>query len=86
MNEAVNEKVSVVTIFNTEKGTVMPWKLRWRGRDYCVTRLGFHHTLRQGKTLLHIFSVTTHSLAFKLKLDTDTLHWTLEEVYDPSTS
>jgi hypothetical protein len=32
--------------------------------------------------LLHYFSVTDGTLDFRLQCDTDTLHWTLEEVTD----
>ena len=38
--------------------------------------------VKQGKKLLHIFSVSNNSLAFRLELDTETLFWTLQEVSD----
>jgi len=82
MIELLNEKVSVVTVFDRNKGEVIPRRLKWNGRIYNITKLGFHHKKKQGTTLLHIFEVTDNNMSFRLKLDTDNLHWTLEGVSD----
>jgi hypothetical protein len=82
MRELINEKVSVLTVYDRMKGTVTPWRLKWQGRRYTITKVGFHHTVRQDRKLLHYFSVTDGNLDFRLHCDTDTLHWTLEEVSD----
>ncbi|KKS98173.1 MAG: hypothetical protein UV73_C0003G0115 [Candidatus Gottesmanbacteria bacterium GW2011_GWA2_43_14] len=82
MNEKINEKVSVVTVFDREKRTVTPRKIKWQGRLYTIEKIGYHHKVKQGKKLLHIFSVCNNSLAFKLEFDTETLFWTLTEVSD----
>ncbi len=82
MNESVNQKISVITVYNIEAGTVIPRKLMWHGREYLINKLGYHHRVREGRTLLHIFHVTDGTTAFRLSFNTDTLHWTLEEVYD----
>lgn len=82
MIETINEKVSVITVHSREKHSVMPVKLRWQGRDYIINKLGYHHSVRQGRTLLHKFSVSTGTLDFRLSLDTETLGWVLEEVSD----
>lgn len=84
MNTAVNEPVSVLMVFDKLKNSVMPKKIKWRGREYLITKLGYHHKIKIGNTLMHIFSVCTDSVAFKLQLNTDNLHWILEEVYDSS--
>jgi len=60
----------------------MPVKLNWQGRTYAIDKLGYHHKLHKGKKLIHIFSVANKNLAFRLCLDTDNLHWNLEEVSD----
>ena len=78
----VNEKVTVISIYDCERGSVMPVKLKWRGHIYRINKLGFHHKVRQGRTLLHVFSVANESMFFKLILDTDTLSWSLQETYD----
>jgi hypothetical protein len=82
MGEQLNEKVSVVFVYNAADGSIMPRKLQWRNREYILTKLGYHHAVRQGRTLMHIFHVTDDTTAFRLRLDTETLHWILEEVYD----
>lgn len=82
MNEAINEKVSVISRYDKTKGSFLPVKLQWQGRVRIITKLGFHHTKREGRKLLHIFSVTDASLCYCLSFDTETLHWTLLEVSD----
>ncbi len=86
MNETVGEKISVVSVYNAQEGSIMPRKIKWHGREYSINKLGYHHSVREGRTLLHIFHVTDGTTAFRLSLNTETLHWTLEEVYDQSTS
>lgn len=84
MQERINERVDVITVFQTDDGQTRPYRLRWRGRSYTLTQLGYHHTLREGRTLIHIFAVSTDTLSFKLRFNTDTLQWLLEEVYSES--
>ena len=78
----INEKVSVITVYDRNKGTVVPQKVKWQGRVYDITKIGYHHKVKKGKKLLHIFSVSNDSIAFRLSFDVENLHWTLEEVSD----
>lgn len=82
MNSVIDEKVSVITLFDKIKGTVVPKKLKWQGREYLITKLTYHHKIREGRTTFHIFHVTDGDLDFRLRLDTENLHWILEEVCD----
>lgn len=82
MQEKINEKVSVITVFNGNKSKVMPVKLNWQGKVYRIDKLGYHHKFRQGRDMIHIFSVANRNLAFRLKLETNNLYWTLEEISD----
>jgi len=82
MREVIKEKISVVSFYNREKNVVMPWLLKWQGKRYKISKLGYHHTQRIGRVLHHIFSVTDGTMFFKLDLDTENLIWTLEEVAD----
>lgn len=84
MNEAVFEKISVITVFNEEKGLVMPKKIRWRNRNYLISNLAYYHRVRQGRNIIHVFNVTDGNLDFRLSLNSENLHWTLEEIYDRS--
>jgi len=82
MNETVNETVSVISVFNHLTNEVKPVKIQWRSRVYKVQKIGYHYKIHEGKTLYHVFTVVAETAAFKLKLDTDSLHWTLEEIYN----
>ena len=86
MNETIHEKVSVICSYNNENGTVIPRRIYWRKRNYVITQLTYHHKIKQGRTLLHIFHVTDGTMDFSLNLDTDNLHWTLEEICDGTPS
>lgn len=75
MAEVIDEQVSVNLLSS------QPTSMLWRGRQYIITKVGLHHTTREGRTMLHIFSVTDGTTAFKLELNTETLGWKLLEVY-----
>jgi len=82
MLQKVKVPVSVILEYNSKLRRVFPKSVHWDGNDYPVTKVGFHHTFREGKTLIHVFSVDTPSLFFRLRLNTDNLQWTLEEISD----
>jgi hypothetical protein len=82
MLEKVNEKIDVITIYKRLGATIFPYKIRWNGRNYLIKKIGYHHKVREGRTVLHIFSVSSDTLAFRLRFDTETMYWTLEEVSD----
>lgn len=82
MIQKINAPLSVNLVFDHRKRLVSPKTILWDGRIYQVQKIGLHHTYRLGKTLYHVFSVETPSLFFRLVLDTDTLHWTVEEISD----
>lgn len=82
MNEVINEKISVIAKYDRIKGTVFPVKLRWQGRDYFITKLAYYHKISEGRKIHHIFHVSNNDMDFKLRLDSENLHWTLEEITD----
>lgn len=82
MTQRVNAPVSVILAFDHKAHLVYPMKVYWEGRPYKVVKVGLHHTYRTGKTLFHVFSITTETLFFRLVLDTDNLSWKLEEISD----
>jgi hypothetical protein len=84
MRASVNEEVSVIMVFSASQKLARPHLVSWQNKDYKVGKIGFHHTVRQGKTQHHIFELTDsdQSLWLRLNLDTSNLHWTLEEVSD----
>ena len=82
MIQKIHEQIDVITIYKRLGSQTTPYKIRWNGRSYLITKVGYHHKVREGRTVFHIFNVCTDTLAFKLKHDTDTLVWILEEVSD----
>ncbi len=82
MTQRISEAVSVSLAFDHTRGYVSPKWVSWRGRLYPVTKIGLHHTFRRGETLFHVFSVVARTLFLRLVLNTDNLHWNLEEVSD----
>lgn len=82
ISQKISEVVSVSLSFDHSKNKVYPRWVVWNGRLYPVTRIGLHHTFRQGSTLYHVFSVIAKTLFMKLVLNTDNLHWQLEEISD----
>jgi hypothetical protein len=82
MTQRINEEISVSLSFDSKKRKVAPRWIIWNNRLYPVIKIGLHHTFREGKTLYHVFSVTSKSLFFRLVLNTENLHWRLEEIDD----
>ncbi|MBI5127342.1 hypothetical protein HZA76_02700 [Candidatus Roizmanbacteria bacterium] len=82
MLETIFEKVSVISSYNHEENKVAPYKMRWRLRDYFIKKVAYHHKIREGRNLFHIFHVSDGNLDFRLKFDTENLNWVLEEVSD----
>jgi len=84
MREIINQEVSVVSFFSAKKRLSLPHIISWQGREYSVGKIGFHHTVRRGETLHHIFELVDQEeiLWMRLNLNTANLHWTLEVVSD----
>ena len=82
MIEKISVPVSVGLSFDSKTRRVTPKWLVWNGRLYPIIKIGLHHTFRQGRTLYHVFSVASKNLFFRLTLNTENLHWRLEEISD----
>jgi hypothetical protein len=82
MHETINEKIGVITVYDAYKHTTTLYSVKWQGKVHKITKVGYHHAVRDGRTLKHIFSVTSETLAFRLIFDSETLSWTLAEVSD----
>ena len=82
MIEKVFTTVSVALIFDSKTGGVFPKWVVWGGRAYPIVKVGLHHTYYKGKILYHVFSVVSKTLFFRLVLDTESLHWKVEEISD----
>lgn len=83
-NTKVDEPISVSLAYDSIKRQVTPKWIVWNGRLRPVSQVGLHHTFRQGRILYHVFSVISKGMYLRLILDTETLHWKLEEISDGS--
>jgi hypothetical protein len=82
MIEKIHAPVSVTLAYDHKLRKVFPKIVVWEGNIHKIIKVGMHHHYRAGRTLMHVFSVISETLFFKLVLNTDTLHWTLEEIAD----
>ncbi len=82
MLQKISQPVSVNLVFDQQKRKVFPKSLIWNNHLYSIKKIGLHHTYRQGRTLYHVFSVSSKSLFFRLVLNSENLHWKLEEISD----
>ncbi len=82
MVEKIDELVTVGFTFDSVKRRVAPKSVVWNGRLYGVSKIGLHHTYREGRTLYHVFSVVANTLFMRLVLNTENLYWKLTEISD----
>jgi len=84
MREKINEEVSVIMYYSAKQRQALPRVIRWQSSDYTVGKIGYHHVVKDGRTLHHIFELVDKEglIWFRLNLDTSNLHWKLEAVSD----
>jgi len=82
MIQKISIPVSVTLYFDHKLRRSVPVNILWEGRVYPITKIGLHHTYRAGRTLFHVFSAESPSLFFRLVLNSETLHWLVEEISD----
>ena len=76
----INQRVDVVVLYRRASeatDSVMPYKMRYQGRDVVFTRLGLRHPTAQGKRMIHIFDVSDDVNDYRLEHDAERLTWTL---------
>lgn len=74
-----NDPISVLASFRGHE--VKPLAFKWAGRDWQVKRVNMVHEDREGRAKLLHFSVSDDANYFKLRFNSETLAWTLEEVW-----
>jgi hypothetical protein len=80
MTQKIHESISVISLYDSKLFKTFPKRILWKDKVYKVTKLGLHHTFRQGTKLIHVFNVATGGAFMRLHLDTTTMCWILEEV------
>ncbi len=86
MEDAIGDKINVITIFNWEKQTVIPYKITWQKREYFIKKLNYYFKQRENGIIIHNFYVNDGQLDFYLKFNSDSLNWTLQHIYDGSSN
>jgi hypothetical protein len=86
MIEKISAPITVATVYDHKTRKVTPTYVLWEGRSHKITKIGLHHTYRDGRILYHVFSVSTDSLFMRLVLNTENLSWRLEEISDGITN
>ena len=79
MYEPINDPIEVFVDFSSE-GPV-PIAFNWRGRNFQIELINFVHTSRLGDSKQFHYSVSTHTETYKITLDSETMDWTLNEIY-----
>ena len=82
MHEIINEQVDVTSKFDSKTGLTVPVEIVWKSNKYPITKVGLHHTFKEGDVLIHVFSVVSGNLFFQLHLNSKHLDWTLKEISD----
>lgn len=84
MREKINEEVSVVMYYSARKRVAVPHLISWQNKEYKVGKIGYHHTVKDGAVLYHIFELVDDqsTLWFRLNFNTANLHWQLEQISD----
>lgn len=82
MFEQLSEKIPVFSFYNPTTKVSQPLYLKWQGKLLTVTKIGLHHTISEGKALIHVFCIVAGNMFFKLHFDTTALTWTVKEISD----
>jgi hypothetical protein len=82
MYEDINEKIDVVAIFGKGFHDVVPYKIKWRGQDYLIKKVGYRHKVRDGRKIYFVFSMTDGATFFEAKCDAQDVSWMLGRVAD----
>lgn len=81
----VGERVKIIAMFSENENqlnTCIPFKMRWRGREYTFTEVGLRHPTVKGQRTCHIFDITDGEADYRLEFDTQRLTWTLIYIAD----
>lgn len=82
MIQAVDAPISVILKYDHIKRQTRPVKVRWENRDYFIDKVGYHHHYWSGRVLVHVYSVATMTMFFRLEFNTETLNWKVTEIAD----
>lgn len=73
----INEPVNVWVLFKSN--LVQPLYFLWHGRQIKADKVNLIHTSKSGSSLFYYFSVSASGNFYKLRFETPSLKWFLEE-------
>lgn len=76
----VAEKIEVGAIFR--RGHVKPVWFVWKSRKHAIKNVTYEWHEKRGETLFHYFQLVADAGIYKVSLDSKSLVWNLEEIYD----
>ncbi len=79
MYDPIHEQITVSAVFEPGKRPQIH-KFIWNNTLHTVTGQTLITKARKGRELVWMFHITTDTMAFKIRLDTDTMNWWLEEM------
>lgn len=68
------------TYIHAQKGKFFIKAFEWEGSTYKITHNNLIAKAKKGTIPVYLFAVSNETAAFKLRFDTDTLNWWLEEI------
>ncbi len=78
MYEPIHQPIQVTAKFGENGVEIIDFY--WQNKKYDVSEITLTLKARHGREAVWIFHVTTHNAAFKLRFNTDSLKWWLEEL------
>lgn len=79
MYQPINEKISVVGIYDQSQFT--PKKFKWRGRVYPISEITLTADTKDGGVRNRLYSVVAEANVYRIKFNRDSEAWLLEEVW-----
>jgi hypothetical protein len=78
--QTVDEQIETATIY--KQGEVKPVAFRWGNKKYFIDKVNLIHTRYEGAIKCYFFSVSTKNGGeYQLKYNTDSMKWTLDQLY-----
>lgn len=75
----LDDPVEVLVLFREDRP--IPYAFIWKNRKVKVKAINLVHESRDGRSKIVHFAVSDDANAYKLKFNTDTMKWRLEETY-----
>jgi hypothetical protein len=82
MRQEINQPVDVLAWCNAQTRKILPYRIRWKGKEYQVKEVGYPHVKRCGRVLFYEVGVDVGSVDFCLEFNTEERVWILKTISD----